>query len=247
MREFFNDLLSTLFFLSIYWISGNIYAATAIAIAVGLAQIGYCNVLGRKIDPMQWLSLGLVVVFGGATLATRDPRFVMIKPTIIHFALAAVMLRRGWMKRYLPPIVTDNVSQGVIAGSGYAWAALMVFLGAANLIIALTFDVRVWAWFISFGAIGAKLVFLALSYGLFRTLVVRHRRAMRDQHPPQSLVATRKGDQLGSLQKTFIIVLTVLAVAASGAIAGEAVSYAPVGPVATPGEAVPGSIPAALQ
>ena len=54
---------------------------------------------------MQWMSLGLVVVLGGATMLTQSPRFMMIKPTIVHFAVATVMLRRGWMLRYLPEIV----------------------------------------------------------------------------------------------------------------------------------------------
>ena len=55
--------------------------------------------MGRRIEPMQWMSLGLVVVLGGATMLTQSPRFMMIKPTIVHFAVAAVMLRPGWMIR----------------------------------------------------------------------------------------------------------------------------------------------------
>ena len=48
---------------------------------------------------MQWMSLGLIVVLGSATMLTQSPRFIMIKPTIVHFAVAAAMLRRGWMLR----------------------------------------------------------------------------------------------------------------------------------------------------
>jgi Intracellular septation protein A len=55
---------------------------------------------GRRVEPMQ------VVVLGGATMLTQSPRFIMVKPTIVHFAVAAVMLRRGWMLRYLPEIDT---------------------------------------------------------------------------------------------------------------------------------------------
>ena len=50
------------------------------------------------------MSLGLVVVLGGATMLTQNPRFMMVKPTIIHLAVAAVMLRPGWMIRYLPEV-----------------------------------------------------------------------------------------------------------------------------------------------
>jgi hypothetical protein len=36
---------------------------------------------------MQWLSLALVVLLR----STQRPRFLMLKPTIVHFAVAAVM------------------------------------------------------------------------------------------------------------------------------------------------------------
>ena len=58
---------------------------------------------GRPIDAMQWLALGLVAVLGAATLITQNGRFIMAKPTAIHWAIGTVMLRRGWMARYLPP------------------------------------------------------------------------------------------------------------------------------------------------
>jgi len=37
--------------------------------------------------------------------------------------------------------------------------------------IALQFDFATWAWFISVGAVGAKLVAFALQYGVFRTII----------------------------------------------------------------------------
>ena len=80
---------------------------------------------------MQWMSLGLLVVLGGATMLTQSPRFKMIKPTIVHFAVATVMLRRGWILRYLPEIVLRNVPEPTMVAAGYAWAALLGALGLA--------------------------------------------------------------------------------------------------------------------
>ena len=98
---------------------------------------------------MQWLALGLVVVLGAATLITQDSRFIMVKPTIIHWGIGAVMLRHGWMTRYLPPIARDNLPAGVIVKIGYAWAALMFLLGGLNAFIAVTMSFQAWAWFIT--------------------------------------------------------------------------------------------------
>jgi len=176
MRQLFEDLLATILFLVVYILSGDIFVATGIAIAAGVVQIGYLKAKGRTIDMMQWGSLALVIVLGGATIATRDGRFIMIKPTIVHFAIAAIMLRRGWMGRYLPRIASDNLPESVVVGAGYAWAALMVALGLTNLVIAWAFDEHVWVWFISVGAVGAKVVFALGQLLLFRYLVRRRLR-----------------------------------------------------------------------
>jgi intracellular septation protein len=171
--QLLNDFLSAILFLVVYLVSGNLVIAAALAIAVGVAQLARLKLTGRPIEPMQWMSLGLVVVLGGATLLTQSPRFIMAKPSIVHFAIAGIMLRRGWMGRYMPEIVQRNVPAAVITATGYAWAVLMAALGLANLVIAVNFDFATWAWFVSFGAVGAKVVAFALQYVVFRTLVRR--------------------------------------------------------------------------
>lgn len=173
MKQLFEDLLATIFFLVVYVVSGDIFIATGTAIAAGLVQIAYLKAKRRPIDVMQWGSLTLVIVLGGATIATRNGHFIMMKPSIIHLAIAAIMLRRGWMGRYLPRIATDNLSESVIVGAGYAWAVLMIVLGVTNLVVAWAFDEHVWIWFISVGAVGAKLVFALGQFALFRYMVRR--------------------------------------------------------------------------
>ena len=166
LRQLFSDFLSAILFLVVYTVSGSLFASAA-----GLAQLFRLKLTRRRIEPMQWMSLGLVVVLGGATMLTQSPRFMMIKPTIVHFADATVMLRRGWMLRYLPEIALRNVPEPTIVAAGYAWAALLAALGLANLFIALRFDFATWAWFISVGSVGAKLAAFALQYGVFRAIV----------------------------------------------------------------------------
>ena len=156
LGQLLSDFLSALLFLATYLLSGNITVAAAIAIAVGLVQLRVLRFPGRPIEPMQWMSLGLVVLLGGLTLLTQTPRFMMAKPSIVHFAIAGIMLRRGWMMRYMPQIVQHNVPEAVLTTTGYAWAALMAAIGLANLVIAISFDFATWAWFVSFGAVGAK-------------------------------------------------------------------------------------------
>ena len=171
LRQLLGDLLSAILFLLAYGLSGNLFAAAAIAVAAGMAQLARIWLTRRRVEPMQWMSLGLVVVLGGATMLTQSPRFLMVKPTIVHLAVATVMLRRGWMVRYLPEIVRQNVPESTIVAAGYAWAALLAALGLTNLIIALRFDFVTWAWFVSVGSVGAKLAAFALQYGIFRVIM----------------------------------------------------------------------------
>ena len=119
---------------------------------------------------MTWASLGLVIVLGGATLLTHDPRFVLAKPAIGHFAIGAIMLKRGWMLRYMPPIVTETIPEYVTV-AGYAWAALMFVLGAGTIAVASTGDMKLWAFYVSVVLIGAKVAAFAVQYAAFRILV----------------------------------------------------------------------------
>src|SRR4030081_2417522 len=98
------DFFSPIVFLALYFITGNILLATGVAIAGAIAQVIYARIKGEPLSFMTYASLGLVIVLGGATPLTNDPRFVLAKPSIAHFAIGAIMLKRGWMLRYMPPI-----------------------------------------------------------------------------------------------------------------------------------------------
>src|ERR1700757_1082914 len=132
-----NDFMSAILFLVVYAISSSVRVAAATALAVGLAQVARLKLAGRRVEPMRWMSLGLVVILGGATILTQSPRYMMAKPSVVHFGGAAAMLRRGWMIRYITPVARQNGSEATMVAAGYAWAALMAALGVTNLIIAL--------------------------------------------------------------------------------------------------------------
>jgi intracellular septation protein len=184
LQQLASDFLSAIVFLAIYLLTDNVTLATSLAIAVGVGQIAVMRATGRAIDAMQWLALGLVVVLGAATLITQDSRFIMVKPTIVHWAIGVVMLRHGWMTRYLPPIARDNLPLPVMVGAGYGWSALMFLLGAINVFVALTMSFAAWAWFISFGAVGAKVVAFLVQYWVFRSIVGNKLRAERLKPAP---------------------------------------------------------------
>ena len=173
LLQLLEDFLSAFVFLGLYLAIGNLALAVGGALAVGLAQFAFTKWRGRRIETMQWLSFALVVVLGTASLMTDDPRFMMAKPSVIHFAIGAVMLRPGWMERYMPPIVKEHISGRVLAMNGYAWAGLMFILGLCNLYVAAYCSPATWAWFISVVAVGAKVLAFAAQYLVLQILVRR--------------------------------------------------------------------------
>ena len=145
-RLFALDLLSMILFLVLVLATGNVMLATGVGIGIGVLQLVWQAIRGQPIGMLQWAGLGLVLVFGTATLITHDPRFIMVKPTAIHLILGATMLKPGWMERYVPEAIRE-VAQPMLRRFGYVWAGLMLLTAALNLVVAFTVDPRTWALF----------------------------------------------------------------------------------------------------
>ena len=174
------DMAATLFFLGLYLLTHNIPLSVVLGMALGIAQIGWQFARGKPIDTMQWMSLFLVLGAGTVTLITNDPRFMMIKPSVIYIIVGVVMLKRGWMNRYLPPIAIELVPD-IAVMLGYAWSGLMFFSAALNVVVALNFDVVTWSVTMSIYGIASKALMFLIGYTVMRTIGVaryRHRQML---------------------------------------------------------------------
>ncbi|HEY2710458.1 MAG TPA: septation protein IspZ [Caulobacteraceae bacterium] len=147
MKAFLSDLASGLFFLAVLLVTKDIFLAAGVGIAVGVGQIAWLKATRQPVDPMQWMTVGMVIVMGGATLVTRNPAFVMIKASIAQACVGAIMLRPGWVGRYLPAYAIPLIPHSLVVRTGYAYAAALFMLAAANLVVALTASQQVWAIF----------------------------------------------------------------------------------------------------
>ncbi|WP_296742349.1 septation protein IspZ [Mesorhizobium sp.] len=196
MRNFLNaakllvlDLASTIFFLVAYLLTHNAILAVSLGIALGLAQIGIQIVRKKPIDTMEWLSLFLVIASGTATSLTSDPRFVLFKPSVIYAVVGVVMLKRGWLNRYLPDIartVVPDVAEIV----GFAWSALMFVSAAVNTFVALTASVETWALVMPVYAVVSKVVVFIAGFAALRVIARRRLRAMPAMERDALLSAT---------------------------------------------------------
>ena len=105
---------------------------------------------------------------GAATLITDDPRFVMLKPTVIYTIVGLVMLKPGWMNRYLPAVAIEVVPD----------IAFIFGFICLNLIVALNFSVVTWAAFMSIYGVVSKLALFLIGFVTMRTIGGRRRAKM---------------------------------------------------------------------
>jgi intracellular septation protein len=185
LPELLQDFLSALVFIAINAITGDIRLATGFGIAIAVLQLVIMLVRHKPIPPLQWLSFALVIVLGGATLWTSDSRFVRFKPSVVHFAICAAMLKRGWQLRYFPPRVTEWMSKRELVAWGYIWAAAMAIMGLINAAAALWLDVNTWGVVVS-SLMFAKLGLFFVQYSSMRWLITRRARAAAP--PPTAAV-----------------------------------------------------------
>lgn len=139
------DFFPILLFFIAYKLAG-IYVATAVAIAASALQVGGFWLRHRRVETMHLMTLGLLAVFGGLTLALRDPIFVMWKPTLVNWLFAVAFLgsqfigERSLIERMMGHAIT--IPSPIWTRLNLMWAVFFILLGAANL-----FVVYVWSGF----------------------------------------------------------------------------------------------------
>src|SRR4051812_31442303 len=178
----FLDMAATLLFLVLYLLTHNVTLSVVLGMVLGLAQIGWQLARRKPVDTMQWMSLFLVLGAGTVTLITDDPRFMMTKPSVIYVIVGVVMLKRGWLNRYLPPIAVELVPDVAVI-VGYAWSALMFASAVLNVIVALNFDVGTWSATMSIYGIVSKAAMFLISYTVIRAVAGARKRRLAGVRP----------------------------------------------------------------
>ena len=99
----------------------------------------------------------------------------MVKPSVIYVIVGIVMLRPGWLNRYLPPIAIEVVPD-IAFTFGFVWAGLMFASAALNLVVAFTLDAATWAIVMSIWGMASKIAMFLIQYTVMRAIGVRRRR-----------------------------------------------------------------------
>ena len=151
----------------------DIYVATGVAIAATVLQVAWLKLTGKRVEPMLWASLGIIVVFGGATLFLQDETFIKWKPTVLYWLFGAVLgasaflFRRNLIRAMLGKQM--ELPEPVWARLNVSWIVFFLTMGVLNLYVAYNFGTDFWVNFKLFGGIGLMVLFVvAQSFFLAR-------------------------------------------------------------------------------
>ena len=142
----------------------DIYVATGVAMVATLAQILWSWRRHGKVEAMQWLSLGIIMVMGGATLLLHDESFIKWKPTVLYAGMA-LALWGGWIfgrKNFIQHLMQAQLQlpDSIWRHLMHAWAGFFCVMGVLNIWVAYQFDTETWVNYKLFGSMGLMVLFV---------------------------------------------------------------------------------------
>ena len=172
MKVLFDLFPVILFFVAFKF--SDIYTATAVAIVATFVQIGWVWFRHRKVDTMLWISLGVITVFGGATLLFHNETFIKWKPTVLYWLFASVLLggRIFFKRNLIKSMVGDKMTMPDLAWNkmNLSWVGFFITMGLLNLYVAFANPFchseeecrNQWVNFKLFGGMGFTFIFVLL-------------------------------------------------------------------------------------
>ncbi|HLQ27576.1 MAG TPA: septation protein A [Acidiferrobacterales bacterium] len=156
----------------------DIYVATAASIIASFIQVGWYWGKHRRFQPLPSITLAILVVFGGMTLALQNDIFIKWKPTIINWIFAALIFGSQYLgrKNVIERLLGNQfaLARPIWLRLNLSWGIFFLLLGALNLYVAFFYgpdldaETRrsIWVNFKVFGLLGLTLAF-TLAQGLF--------------------------------------------------------------------------------
>ncbi len=168
MKFLFDFFPIALFFIA--YKMGDIYLATITAILASVVQVLWSRYKTGRFEKLPLITLGTILVLGGATLFFRNELFIKWKPTALYWVLALALVisqfigKKNLMQRLLEQNIVLPIK--VWHQLNLSWALFFAAMGIANLYVVYHFDTDTWVNFKLFGTLGLTLVFIVVQ-GLY--------------------------------------------------------------------------------
>jgi intracellular septation protein len=161
--KLFLDFFPIILFFVAFKVAG-IYVATGVAIVATVAQIAWLRYSNGKVEPMQWLTLAVIVLFGGATIALQNETFIKWKPTVLYWLMGGTLMggQLVFGKNLLKSLMGSQMELPDAAWrvANWSWIGFFAAMGVLNLWVAFNFDTNTWVNFKLFGGLGLMALFV---------------------------------------------------------------------------------------
>jgi len=161
--KFLFDLFPVILFFVSFKFYG-IFIATAVAILATIAQIIYSKIRHGKIEKMLLVNGAIISVLGGITLLLHDKTYIMWKPTVLYWLLAAILLISNlvFKKNFIQQMMGKMLNPPAIIWNklNMIWVIFLILLGFLNLYVAFNFSLDTWVNFKLFGVTAMLFVFV---------------------------------------------------------------------------------------
>lgn len=144
----------------------DIYVATAVVITATVLQVAYAWFKYRKVETMQWITLGLILVMGGATLYLQDEQFIKWKLSIIEWLFGVAFLGSQFIgkKPFIERMLSGNLTLPEVIWKrlNIMWGCFFISVGFINLYVMYHYNTEDWVTFKTFGVPGLMVIFIVL-------------------------------------------------------------------------------------
>lgn len=140
----------------------NLIAATAVFMVAIVISLTLSVWLERRVPLMPLVSAGVVMVFGGLTLALDSEIFIKMKPTIINGLFAAALfvglaMGKAFLKPMFGPMM--KLDEEGWKKLSLRWALYFLAVAVLNEIVWRSFATETWVYFKVWGLLPLTFVF----------------------------------------------------------------------------------------
>lgn len=144
----------------------GIYVATGVVIVATLFQVLFTWFKYRKVKTMQWITLLLILVLGGATIYLQDEQFIKWKLSVVEWLFGIAFIGSQYIgeKPFIERMMGEHLElpKPIWRRLNTLWGVFFLTVGCINVYVMFNFNTDQWVMFKTFGVPGLMLVFIVL-------------------------------------------------------------------------------------
>ena len=160
------DFLPLALFFIVYYITHNIFMATAVCIIISWLIILIYKFKAVSIPKSMLINAVILTILGSLTIILHNKMFVMLKPSVLFWVLGLSIIIAHFFKKNGAKVLLSkdlNLPDRIWSQVNLAWAIFFILMGFLNLFIAFNYSEYVWVKFKVFGSLILTIFFSILT------------------------------------------------------------------------------------